>query len=106
MADDIKLILEEFVIKMKECLGSDIQSIVLYGSYARGDFNAQSDLDIMILVHSSDSDIKKYENVIENRLCDDCTIENVFNDNKNILELAKKYNVNYVLIDDKYEIDI
>ena len=59
MADDIKLILEEFVIKMKECLGSDIQSIVLYGSYARGDFNAQSDLDIMILVHSSDSDIKK-----------------------------------------------
>ena len=51
-------------------------------------------------------DIKKYENVIENRLCDDCTIENVFNDNKNILELAKKYNVNYVLIDDKYEIDI
>ena len=51
-------------------------------------------------------DIKKYENVIENRLCDDCTIENVFNDNKNILELAKKYNVNYVLIDDKYEIGI
>ncbi len=51
-------------------------------------------------------DIKKYENVIENRLCDDCTIENVFNDNKNILELAKKYNVNYILIDDKYEIDI
>ena len=51
-------------------------------------------------------DIKKYENVIENRMCDDCTIENVFNDNKNILELAKKYNVNYVLIDDKYEIDI
>ena len=51
-------------------------------------------------------DIKKYENVIENRLCDDCTIENVFNDNKNILELAKKYNVNYVLIDGEYEIDI
>ena len=27
----------------------------------------------------------------------------MFNDNKNILELAKKYNVNYVLIDDKYD---
>ncbi len=51
-------------------------------------------------------DIKKYENVIEHRLYDDCIIENVFNDNKNILELAKKYNVNYILIDDKYEIDI
>ena len=64
MSDDIRLILEEFVIKMKEYLGSDIQSIVLYGSYARGDFNVQSDLDIMILVHSSDSDIKKYENTV------------------------------------------
>ena len=51
-------------------------------------------------------DIKKYENVIENRLCDDCIIENVLNDNKSVLELAKKYNVNCILIDDKYEIDI
>jgi 2-phosphoglycerate kinase len=49
-------------------------------------------------------DIKKYENIIEKRLCDDCTIENVLNDNKNVLELVKKYNVNYVLIDDEYEI--
>jgi 2-phosphoglycerate kinase len=49
-------------------------------------------------------DIKKYENVIENRLCDDCTIESILNDNKNVLDLAKKYNVNCVLIDDKYEI--
>ena len=51
-------------------------------------------------------DIKKYENVIERRLCDDCTIENVLSDNKNILDKAKKHNVNYILIDDKYEIDI
>jgi 2-phosphoglycerate kinase len=50
------------------------------------------------------NDIKKYENVIENRLCDDCTIESILNDNKNVLDLAKKYNVNCVLIDDKYEI--
>ena len=49
-------------------------------------------------------DIKKYENIIEKRLCDDCTIENVLNDNKNVLEFVKKYNVNYVLIDDEYEI--
>ena len=51
-------------------------------------------------------DIKKYENVIENRLCDDCTIETLIKDNLTVLELAKKYNANYILIDDKYEIDI
>ncbi len=51
-------------------------------------------------------DIKKYENVIENRLCDDCAIETLIKDNLIVLELAKKYNVNYILIDEKYEIDI
>lgn len=52
-------------------------------------------------------DIKKYASVIESRLDDEyCTLENVLNDNAQILELAQKYNVNYVLIDDKYEIDI
>ena len=64
MTDDIKLIIEEFVKDVKACLGSDVQSIVLYGSYARGDFNAQSDVDILILVKSSDSDIKRYENSV------------------------------------------
>jgi len=51
------------------------------------------------------TDIKSYASVIENRLCDeDCTIESVLNDNKQNLELAQKHNVNYILIDDKYEI--
>ncbi|MBQ8574879.1 MAG: adenylate kinase [Clostridia bacterium] len=53
------------------------------------------------------ADIKKYANVIEYRGEDeDCTLENVLKDNTRILELAQKNNVNYVLIDDKYEIDI
>ena len=53
------------------------------------------------------SDIKKYESVIENRLNDDwCTLENALKDNAKVLELVQKHNVNYILIDDKYEIDI
>lgn len=52
-------------------------------------------------------DIKKYENIIEKRLDDEsCTLENVLADNAQILELAKKHNVNYILIDDKYEVHI
>ena len=51
-------------------------------------------------------DIKKYANVIENRLDDDCTLERVLEDNAQVLELAQKYNVNYVLIDDEYKIEI
>ena len=52
-------------------------------------------------------DIKKYASVIESRIDDEwCTLESVLADNALNLELAKKYNVNYLLINDKYEIDI
>ena len=52
-------------------------------------------------------DIKAYANVIENRLDDEwCTIDNVLADNAEVLSNAQKHGVNYVLIDDAYEIDI
>jgi len=53
------------------------------------------------------ADIKKYANTIENRLDDEwCTMESVLADNAEMLDLAQKYNVNYILIEDKYEINI
>lgn len=52
-------------------------------------------------------DIKKYANIIENRLDDEwCTMDNILSANLEMLTFAEKYNVDYVLIDDKYEIDI
>ena len=53
------------------------------------------------------ADIKKYANIIEQRLDDEwCTMESILADNTEMLSLAKKYNVNYILIEDKYEIHI
>lgn len=53
------------------------------------------------------ADIKKYASIIENRGEDEeCTFESMITDNAKILELAQNHNVNYVLIDDKYEISI
>ena len=53
------------------------------------------------------NDIKKYANIIENRLDDEWgTLESVLTDNAQVLKLAQKHKVNYILIDDKYEIDI
>ena len=52
-------------------------------------------------------DIKKYACMIENRLDDEwCTTESVLEDNERMLELAQKNKVNYVLIDDVYEVNI
>ena len=53
------------------------------------------------------ADIKKYANAIENRLDDEwCTMESVLSDNAEMLVLAQRYNLNYILIEDKYEINI
>ena len=53
------------------------------------------------------ADIKKYANVIENRLDDEwCTMESVLEDNAKVLSLAQKHNVNYILIEDEYEINV
>ena len=51
--------------------------------------------------------IKKYASAVESRLDDEwCTMERVLEDNAQFLELAKKYNTKYILIDDKYDIEI
>ena len=52
------------------------------------------------------NNIKKYASVLENRLDDDCSIDGLLQDNSQVLMLCKKYNVNYVLIDDEYKINI
>ena len=51
-------------------------------------------------------DIKKYESVIEKRLYDDYAIEDALRDNERVLTLAKEHNVKYLLIEDKYEINL
>ena len=58
-------------------------------------------------IRSHFSDIKKYANTIEKRLDDEwCTMESVLEDNAEVLSLAQKYHVNYILMEDKYEIKV
>ena len=60
MPQNMRGLLEQYVIYMKEIYGSHLRQVILYGSYARGDYNAESDIDIMILLDLSDQDIKDY----------------------------------------------
>ncbi len=58
-------------------------------------------------IRSHFADIKKYANTIENRLNDEwCTMASVLEDNAEILKLVQMNKLNYILIDDKYEINI
>ena len=47
-------------------------------------------------------DIKKYANVVEKRIRDDYTKDEALSDNAEVLTLAKRHGVNYVLIDSEY----
>ena len=95
------------------------QNLIIEGCYIPFDWQKDFDSEYLenikyyCLVMSEEyirnhfADIKKYANVIENRLDDEwCTMESVLSENAQMLEFAKKYNVNYILIDDKYEINI
>lgn len=56
--------INEFVRQVNKLLGDRVKKIILYGSYARGDFNNSSDIDIMILTDLSDDEIIKYRRKI------------------------------------------
>ena len=56
--------IQEFIKGVKDILGERAKKIILYGSYARGDYNDSSDIDIMILTDLSDEEIVRYRNEI------------------------------------------
>lgn len=52
------------------------------------------------------NDILEYANIIENRIDDQIDIEELIQDNKRLLDTAMKNNIKYILIDDRYEINV
>lgn len=57
-------ILYEFSRKIKRILGSKLVKVILYGSYARGDYHDNSDIDVMILTTLTDEEIDQIETEI------------------------------------------
>ena len=95
------------------------QNLIVEGCYIPFDWakdfneNYLEQIRYYCLVMSADyikkhfADIKKYANVVEKRLSDEwCTMEKVLEENARFLKLARKHRVNYILIDNEYQIDI
>lgn len=60
----IQDILLLFAQGAKKILGKDLRKLLVYGSYARGDSNENSDIDIMILTSLPDDEIEKIEDAL------------------------------------------
>ena len=121
MSDDKELTayLWPIVCEMIKTAFENKQNLIVEGCYIP--FDWQKDFDAEYLEHikyyclvmsegyirNHFDDIKGYANVIEQRLDDDgCTMESVLEDNANMLVLAEKHQVNYVLIDEEYVVDV
>ena len=70
MPNKVQKILDIFMGEVKIILGSRLKKIVLYGSYARGDYNKNSDIDIMILTDLTDKEISEYSMKIWEKCAD------------------------------------
>lgn len=64
MPERIHNIIYQFSQQLKAILGDHLSKVIVYGSYARGDYQANSDVDVMILVDLAEEEIKKIENEI------------------------------------------
>lgn len=56
----LKEILSKIYTEVRRIIDNGVSDIILYGSYARGDFDNESDIDIAVIVDNDRLDLKKY----------------------------------------------
>ncbi len=70
MPTTVNDLLNQYVEEVRKIYGEYLKSVILYGSYARGDFRSDSDIDIMILLDLTDMEIKDYRHQLSGRTYD------------------------------------
>ncbi len=60
MSHRLQQLLDQYILQLIDIYGKHICQIILYGSYARGDYTEDSDIDIMILLDLTDIEMKIY----------------------------------------------
>lgn len=61
---EMKSYLNDYIGELKKIYKDNLDKVILYGSYARGDYTEESDVDIMILLRISDLEIKNYRELL------------------------------------------
>ena len=61
---DLNDLLKEIYMEMQRIFGDLLSAVILYGSYARGDFDEESDIDIAVLVDCKRDDLACYHQAL------------------------------------------
>jgi predicted nucleotidyltransferase len=63
LADHEQAALREFLTKLREQHGSEVVLVSLFGSKVRGDFDEESDIDVLLVVENRNSQL--WEDIVE-----------------------------------------
>ncbi len=64
MPQNMQSLIKDYLADVLKIYGNHLKSVILYGSYARGDFTQESDVDIMLLVDLEDDAIDQYSDAL------------------------------------------
>lgn len=60
MPQTIHTLVTQYLSEVQKIYGTHLKRVILYGSYARGDYTADSDVDIMLLVDLTPEEMDSY----------------------------------------------
>jgi len=61
---ELNTIINNFHDGVKEIFGESLKEVILFGSYARGDFEEGSDIDIMLIVDIEENLFHNYRSLV------------------------------------------
>ena len=56
---ELNLVIEAFVLECATEFNDKLCDVRLYGSYARGDYSDESDIDVMVILDMTDDEVRK-----------------------------------------------
>jgi len=62
---ELKIILSEVKNELKKLYNDQLIDIILYGSYARGDYNENSDIDLLVVLKSIETAGKETDKIVD-----------------------------------------
>lgn len=68
--EQLNTILSEVTEKIKKLYGSKLKKIILYGSYAMGRQDEESDIDLMVLIDIDESQLRNYDKELNEIISD------------------------------------
>jgi predicted nucleotidyltransferase len=62
--EQLEILKKDVENSVKELLGDKLKKVILYGSYARGDFDSESDVDFAVIADIGLADISMHDNFL------------------------------------------